>query len=550
MLNKIIYFLLVILFITLPLVNSHLLDFFGLENLSENFYVKWNYEFLKVIFFNIFSGFILFLYFLKNFLNKNIFIPKIIFPIIFILIISTIFSISPYNSLLWNTDKSHSLLMFLNLIWIFIILINSNYKFKKNILFWSVLWLSPVIYFAWWEFFNPSYNYWDLNNRAIWTFGHPNYLALYLLLFLPIILKNKAKLNWNINYLLIAWIVSVIVLTKSIIAISLLILYKIYYFFFRQKYKNIKNLYFIFILIWIVFFIIQNFWYSKLHSFLSRIFIWETTFNIIISDFKTIIIWNWLWTLWQIFDQFKSPFIYIFENIWFTADRPHNILLNIFYHTWVFGLIIFIYLFLRLIFKNSWTYKNAILIWLIFLCFNFASIASYLVLILFISLLYKDTTQDSPIHNIFNYLFVILITSFSIFGSYFSYNYFVEEHNIYINENHKTENFIIKKIESENIEKNIFKTNQNNHKKLCEQLIKYSSSVENYFICWDLLYIQDRKKAINYYNLWLKKLPDLWNLNSTYYNNQIIKQTISWHRFFSEKYSNLNVVLKRVWIER
>jgi len=97
--------------------------------------------------------------------------------------------------------------------------------------------------------------------------------------------------------------------------------------------------------------------------------------------------------------------------------------------------------------------------------------------------LYKDTTQDSPIHNIFNYLFVILITSFSIFGSYFSYNYFVEEHNIYINENHKTENFIIKKIESENIEKNIFKTNQNNHKKLCEQLIKYSSSVENYFIC-------------------------------------------------------------------
>ena len=151
---------------------------------------------------------------------------------------------------------------------------------------------------------------------------------------------------------------------------------------------------------------------------------------------------------------------------------------------------------------------------------------------------------------IINYLVIFLITGFSIFGSYFSYNYFIEEHKIYINENYKTDNSIIKKIESENIEKNIFETNQNNHKKLCEQLIEYSSSVENYFICWDLLYIQDKEKAINYYNLWLKKLPDLWNKNSSYYNNEIIKETISWHRFFSKKYSNLEIILGRVWIER
>jgi hypothetical protein len=561
MLNKIIHFLLIILFITLPLINSHLLDFFGLAEIAKNFYVDWNYEFSKVIFFNIFSGLILFLYFLWTIIwihplsgtsfekGRNIFIPKIIFPIIFILLISTIFSISPEISLFWNTDKAHSFLMFLNLIWIYLIIQNSEYSFKKSLLFWSVLWLFPVIYFAWWEFFNPSYNYWDLGNRAFGTFGHPNYLALYLLLFLPIITQNKVKLNRNLNYFLIIWIVSAILLTKSVLAISLLILYKSYYFLFKARFKHIKTLYFIVALIWILFIIIQNFWYSKLHSFISRFYIWETTWNIISSDIKTFFIWNGTETLWIIFDSFKSPYLYIFENFWFTADRPHNIFLNLFYHFWIFWFLMFLYLILKLIFKKYWVYKHSLVLALIFLCFNYASISSYLIIVLIISLINKNTNKTSILNSfsfsgergyILYILTIFLITIFSIFWWYHSYKLYNSEILIY------KENYIEAKNNYIFWEK-IYKIDT------CEELIeKWDKSVETYFYCWNIKYNKNSPEAwIKYYKLWLEKLPDLWNKNSQYFNNILIKDNPDiLHRFYARKYSNLEVILKRVWIKK
>ena len=535
MLNKLIQILLIILFITLPLVNSHLLDFFGLSEIWKIFYVNWNYEFSKVIYFNIFSSIILFLFFIKNIFNKKLYIPKIILFIIPVLLISTIFSIFPEISLFWNTDKTHSLVMFLNLIWIYITIQNSDYSSKKSLLFWVVLWLFPIIYFAGWEFFNPSYNYWDLANRAFWTFGHPNYLALFLLLFLPIITKNKAKLNRNLNYFLIIWIVSAIILTKSILAISLLILYKIYYFLFKARFKHIKTAYFIIALVWILFVIIQNFWYSKLHSFISRFYIWETTWNIISSDIKTFFIWNWPETLWVIFDNFKSPYLYIFENFWFTADRPHNIFLNIFYHFWIFGLLIFLYLIWILIFKKYWVYKHSLVLALIFLCFNYASISSYLIIVLIISLLNKGWTQDSPLHK--NFLILFLIFIFSIIWWYYSYNLYQSE----------ILNYNKKYIEAK---KNYIFWEKIYEIKTCEQeLESWNKSVETYFYCWYIKYNKNSPEAwIKYYKLWLEKLPDLWNKKSKYYDNILIKDNPDiLHRFYAKKYSNLEVILERVW---
>lgn len=70
------------------------------------------------------------------------------------------------------------------------------------------------------------------------------------------------------------------------------------------------------------------------------------------------------------------------------------------------------------------------------------------------------------------------------------------------------------------------------------------------FFCWDLYWEkQNKKTAKKYYILWLSKLPDLWNKNSKYYKNFIIKDSINWARFFSPKYSNLLEILKKVWIK-
>jgi len=664
MLNKIIHFLLIFLFLTIPLVNSHLLDFFWLSKFGQNFYVNWNYEFTKTIYFNIFSSVILVLYLInfilkknypylsfrhlslkskgKNYWNikqeslalwkSNLNFSAEIFFLILILFISSIFSIAPEISFFGNTDKNHSFLTFINLIWIYIILKNSSLYFIKKLLKYTIFSLFITIFFAIKEYFFPNFDYWDLQNRAFWFFGHPNYLSLYLLLFVPIIIcylfpldlreriqdrdnflfqriqnsDNPLFQNIFLSFLLIL-IIFTIILTKSILAIFLLFSYILYFFInypflsFRHLSLRLKgkknNVYYYIILFWIIFssffilfFIIKKFWYSKFDSLISRFFIWETTLKIIFSDIKTFFIWNWAETLALVFDNFKSQFLYIFENFWFTADRPHNIFLNIFYHFWIFWLIVFIYLLFRffkennnypfLSFKklksNNYPflsyrhlslkskgknnnvyylnhYKESLVLALVFLCFNYASISSYLVIILFISFLELNYSKVAlaPCNSLYkknlNYkvlviketlkIFIIFyITFFSIVWAYLSYKLYKSEILFYKE----------KYIEAKN---NYTFWDKLYNFKTCEEKIKsWNKSAENYFYCWDFYYDYDQKKAINYYKLWLEKLPDLWNKNSKFYNNFFIKNNPEiTHRFFSEKYSNIKEILQRIW---
>ncbi len=533
MINKTVHFLIIFLFISITLINSHLFDFFGFYEIWAFFHVNWSFEFTKVMYFNILSWFILSLYFFWQLFGwsdkklMKLYIPKIIFPIIFILLVSTFFSISFPNSFFWNSDKSHSLIMFLNLIWLYILFINSSYNFKKNILFWSAIALVVVILVALMEFINPSFDYWNLWNRLFWTFGHPNYLALYLLLLLPIIIENKININKYIKLLLLILIIVSIFLTKSIIAIFLAIWYLMYFFLKNKDFKYIKIFSFLWVFILVLALILQDFWFSKLDSFISRFYLWETTILIIMDNSKTFFIWNWLSTLDLVFDNFKVTQLYIHENFWFTADRPHNIFLNIFYHIWIFGLLIFIYLVYKLIFKvKTSSFKISLILALIFLFFNFASISSYLLIILLISLIWNENVFVK--RKILNYFILLLITSFSVFWAYSSYIKYKTEIQIY-DWKIKNHNIIIPN---------------------CKNLkIK---SAETYFYCWNKYWWKgDKQKAKEFYNLWLKKLPDLWNLDSPYFENPFIRYNPDiLHRFFSERHSNINTILERVWIQK
>jgi hypothetical protein len=420
-------------------------------------------------------------------------------------------------------------LMFINLIWIYLIFYNSTDKFKKTILFWISLWLIPIIIISIKELYYQSYNYWELSNRAFWTFGHPNYLAWYLLLLLPIV-------N-NFLVLLILW---TIFLTKSIIAIILSFGYLIYLAWTKSTKKIHKNLIIIFISfisISIIFYIIKSFWYSKIHSFLSRFCIWQTTLNIIFSNIKTLIIGNWPETLWYIFDNFKSPYLYIFENFGFTADRPHNIFLNIFYHFGILGLSIFIYLIYKLFKLAKSNYKISLILALIFLCFNYASISSYLIIILLISFLFIINKNNSKFHlknKKISIIIFFIICLFSIIWSYFSYQLYSSEILIY--------NW--KYIEAQ---RNYIFWKKIYEIKTCEKELKsWNKSAEIYFYCGNIKYNPKNPKIwINYYKLWLQKLPDLWNKDSKYFNNIFIKNNPDiLHRFFSKKYSNITKILE------
>ena len=538
--SKIIKSLLIILFFSIALINSHLIDILWIK---WGFYVDWNYEFTKVVFFNIFSSIILSLFFIKIiYYKEKIKIPLITIIISIVLILSTYFSDFQFTSLFWNNSKWTSLLMYLNLVWIFIILINIKKKIRKKLiktlifssLFVSIIWIK--------EYYFPTFDYWNLSNRAISTLWHPNYLIGYYLLLIPFIYKKIKNKYYKIILILVIF---TLFLTKSIWWILIFLIYSIYYLVSKNNFKISKKYIFLFIstIIVILFIIIYNFWLlTKLNSFISRFYIWETTIRIIVSDLTHFFFWNWIATLDLIFNSFKSPELYIFENIWFTADRPHNLILNIFYYFWIIWFSLFSYLLFKLIknFKNTACY-HSIILFLIFSIFNFWWIVHYLILTLFISYIYKWNNKIKQ--NLLNKIFLSLIVLTSILWSIFSYtNYKLEYINFNFSEYKPQTNFITDIISNEEY-----------------QNYKDENSAEFYFNLWnsnwkkiypESIVLENNNKAIEYYKLWLEKLPDMWNENSKYYNNIFIKKLYIPERFYSRKFSNLEEILKRVWIDK
>jgi len=551
MLNKIIKILLIILFISLPLINSH---FFDLVWINWWFYVDWNYEFSKVMFFNILSWIIISLFFIKNFRKKDLIIHKVIILLIFLIFINIFFSEQQYTSLLWNNSKGHSSLMFINIIWLFIVLINSSKDFLNKLVKYTII--SSIFVVIIWlkEYFYPSFDYWNLSNRAFSTFWHPNYLALYILMLMPFFLNKKAPFfhwrkawDWGIFILLFI----LLILTKSAWWIIIFLIYLYFPLSWILSPNGRKRLHF-FLISWIILlgFIIYDFWIlTKINSFLSRFYIWETTLNIIFSDIKIFLFWWWLGTLENIFDIHKVKELYIFENIWFTADRPHNIFLNFFYHFWIFWLSFLIFIFYKLIknYENN-SYYNSVILFFVFCFFNFPSIVHFLLIILFWSYILHWKDLYSVNNKYINKWFLISISIFSIFWIYFSGIYYYSEVKIKQDKSYISNNYFIQKIQSEDFENNLFKTTDWDFYKLCKNLTKKIPSVENYFYCWDLFWdFNNKDLAINYYSKWLATLPDMWNNKSIWYKNYLINKLFINERFYAKKFSNLTEILKRVW---
>ncbi|MFK7780241.1 MAG: O-antigen ligase family protein [Candidatus Gracilibacteria bacterium] len=549
-LEKIIKILIISLVILLPLVNSHFFDLIGVK---IGAYVTGNYEFTKAILFNNLSGIIIILFFISNIKNKII-IPKITFILTGILFLSFIFSSFPITSLFGESGKGHGIILFLNLIGLYIVFINQKAKDLKKYLNYSIYSLVFVIFFGIKEYYFPTFDYGNLSNRAIGTFGHPNFLALYLLIFFPLIINNikkgLSKKNNIFNYLIIFFIIFTILITQSIWGIFLLFFYIIYLEFLKHKEKINKKYagILIILLIFILTYIIYNFGLiTKLSSFISRFYIWKTTILILLSDFKNILFGLGADTMLYTFDTYKATELYIFENIGYTANRPHNLGLNLFYHFGILGLvsyICFIYKIYKLAIqkkskKSNIFYIHSIILFLIFTIFNFSSIAAYLINILILSIIYQKNQKKK---SILYFLPYILFSFLSIYGSY---NYYSEEHKKFIQKGYISENKYYNKLILENPEKMIFKENLS-LEKICQNLINKIPSAENYFYCGNLFWNYDKEKAINYYKLGLERIPNMWDVKSNYYNNILIKNLFVPERFYSEKFSNIKEILERI----
>ncbi|MDQ7023100.1 MAG: hypothetical protein Q9M97_06265 [Candidatus Gracilibacteria bacterium] len=329
--QKILKYIILFGIFTLPLINSRITELLGL---SFSMPVSGNYEFTKVMFFNIWSSLVISLFFIQKFLFKNSPSLKgrglgdelILFYII--IIISTIFSESPITSFLGNSEKSHSFLMWSNLVGLFIVFkslflspVGGKYpKGDRGIISFPLLIKTFILsgifvsIIGLKEYFFPTFDYGELGNRLFSTFGHPNYLGIFLVALLPFLYQKEGI----INKIIILLFIITLLLTKSFIAIFLFIIFNIYISpFFKGSTRRGRDYLPLFILLFVFgFSLIYNFLPEKLHSFISRYFIWETTLRIIFSDFKIFLFGGGLDTLTFYFSITLNQNIFIYLKIY------------------------------------------------------------------------------------------------------------------------------------------------------------------------------------------------------------------------------------------
>lgn len=556
-------FLILFLFLTLPLAHSQLGGMFWVD---LDIVVNGNYEFTKVILFNILCSLIFILFWWERILKrKNINIALPVYLALWVIIISTLFSISPITSLFWWTSKWHGMIFFINLTWLFIVLSNQGHHFHKKCIKTILLSSFLVAFLGIWQYAFPSFDYWELSGRAISTLGHPNYLALYLLITIPLLYK---KLSHRFSHLYLWFtllLVLCLLLTKSVLGISLFILYNLY-FFQKNKKETIISIWILWV-IWILLLIFSDIAFSKLHSFFSRFAIWDTTLSIIFSDLKSFIFGSGLETLRLTFDTEKSPYIYIYENFGFTADRPHNLILNIFYHTGVVWLWVFFYtLYYGWSHIKKTPYKESLILLFLFTVFNFPSVVHYSILALIIAIAtHTKSTAYTKARRVFGFISFISICLVSILWWYLSYSFYQAEIEYrqwgikkasQIFPYHANYQYAIHHINiwaklEKYPSKRYYQTKMigsHSLKDTCVEFTEKFPTAENYFYCAQQLESMFKKEeAMMFYQKWLEKLPDLWNPESKYYDDIFIKNTISGNRFFSEKYSPVQKVLDKVW---
>lgn len=589
--QKLFWIILGIFLLILTWINSQIFSHIS----WGDFIVNWNYEFTKIMFFNtlfpLFFIVLLLLWYFWKFKNQ---IPKAIYySLIFIYIIiicSTYFSAILFQSLFWWVGKWHWLIFWNNLILFFL----SMYIFFKNIpekYILGSMYISAIFLSIYWlyEFYFPSFEYWDLWNRLLAPFWHPNYIAWILLMIIPYsieLLRNSFNLisifkiskdlfldnilqkilSIGITLLLIY----TLLLTKSVIAIFICISY----IFYISFWENNKKYYFYF-LTWVIiigWFLIFKYYPEKLSSFISRFYIWETTLKIIFSDIKIFIFWIWAENLILYFNNFKVPELYLYENIGFNADRPHNIFLNFWVHFWVFWFLFISYISYKIIYgfssKNWWSYSliGSLLFW----SFNFPNIIGYLFfIIIYCFSLTRNTNNISYtvwiIKNKVSILLIIILFTISIIWSYYSYRIYSAE--ILVNQDKYTEALDVFPYNSDyyynsykldewlKIENNFYSENYYLYNiyfsfekiESCEVLVKYYPSVENYFYCGEI--IENKfwlEKAKYFYEKWIKKFPDVWNKQSKYLQKFSWKYIINTWRILHPKFSNIKEILEKL----
>ena len=410
--------------------------------LHFGFYFETNevFEFHKFFVFRFLFFVLIFFWFLKiifyvdikKLAKTSFFVVKRYFwPILFFLffcLLSVFWSIDSHVSLFGSLDRQFGWFNYFFLfIFLFIlileIVISNNYKNKIKFFLYSILLSSFLVslyaicqFFAW-DFFQwsepPS-----LTGRSFSTLGQPNHLGMFLILSIPIsfyFLKRSKKISSKFVYLIVSLIQILALFFSGSRSAWIGFLVSLFFIFFFLYFKNNKKFFylsfaFLFLLFFSLFFLNKSFNQRLLSSFdfnsgstAARVWLWPKAVEAFIER-----------PMGYGIENQREALIPFYEERWAKVnvvnvifDRSHNIFLDLLLCLGFFGFIFFcflLFLLLKILIKNLRKkdrnnlfvfISSSFLAYLVSLQFNFSSLSTFLVFLIFLAIVFVLDMQDS-----------------------------------------------------------------------------------------------------------------------------------------------------------
>jgi hypothetical protein len=305
------------------------------------------------------------------------------------------------NFFLGSYEKHHGYVFYGNIVGFIILMMASPIVFLKKYLKASLYSAIIIACIAIWERIGWIYDIYGRSEmislytwRSSSTLGNPNYVAGYLLAFIPIcifFIKNKKEKIWNIIALIIIFIG--IATTGSYIAMSILcsliVWYGIRYFF--KKYTRINSG--IIFLIYIAMFLWLGYFYigiDKLLSLQSRWILVQESIRMMLSLPSSFLIGFGPESIMTHFSSSRSLLVdqYFPQNM--IIDSTHNMIIDIWFQYWMLP----IFLIGSIFYSKNLLRQHPLIVPSIaitaYFLLNVMVISHVIVLVLFMTIIYRD----------------------------------------------------------------------------------------------------------------------------------------------------------------
>lgn len=336
---------------------------------------------------------------------KYVFCIALLLPIIGWYLFGNNFLDNSY--LLWSYEKHHGYLFYLGCIVLVLLLLSSPIDSLKKYLYTSTIAATIVGLIAIWE---QLWGWWDIYGRSMmvssyeWrsssTLWNPNYVAGYLLFFVPILLHQiifyaKYRVYNTIALCIIMmWIVTTWSYIWLYIVWAIFLLYNTKYIFseFSRQAQYVLYVILLLVITFLGFLFIDG---DKMLSLYSRFILMWSTLQGIFSDYFAIFFGFWSDSILWYYSQLRSELIDQYFPRFMLIDSSHNIWIDVWFQygaVFVWWCIYFTY---RIREQLSSAIGIAFIGGIVFLSLNVMVLSHMILLILLWVTMYQNSLKKS-----------------------------------------------------------------------------------------------------------------------------------------------------------